>query len=235
MTDQPTNPDPTEHNLAAVNLDDVNLADLRVTYETQGLEPDDVDPDPMRQFARWFAEVSASPIEEPNAVVLATADVNGRPSARHVLAKGVSERGFVIYTNYTSRKAVELDANPFATLVFVWSPLARQVVVEGSVERTDPAESDAYCAARPRGSQLGAWASDQSTVIDDRGVLERRYAELEQQHRGGEEIPRPDFWGGYRIVPDAMEFWQGRPSRLHDRLRYTRQAEGSWQIERLSP
>lgn len=229
MTDQPSDQPPHP------DVADLNLADLRVTYETQGLEPDAVDPDPMRQFARWFAEVSDSPIEEPNAVVLATADARGRPSARHVLAKGVSDRGFVIYTNYRSRKAVELDENPFATLVFVWSPLARQVIVEGAVERVDAGESDAYFAARPKGSQLGAWASDQSSVLADRDTLDRRYADLEEQHRDDEQIPRPEFWGGYRVVPEVMEFWQGRPSRLHDRLRYTKIDGAEWRIERLAP
>jgi pyridoxamine 5'-phosphate oxidase len=193
----------------------------------------ELDSDPIRQFHRWFEAATLSEIPEPNAIVLATASPDARPSARIVLLRGYDERGFVFFTNYESRKGRELDANPHAALVFHWHELERQVRVEGPVMRVSVEESDAYFQSRPAGSRLGAWASRQSEVIADRETLEARIRAFELQYAGG-PIPRPEHWGGYRVVPTVIEFWQGRPSRLHDRLRYTRSEDG-WLIERLSP
>jgi pyridoxamine 5'-phosphate oxidase len=212
----------------------MSLDDLRREYTQRGLREEDLAPDPFTQFGAWFDEVTQADIREPNAMTLATATPDGRPSARMVLLKGVDARGFVFYSNYESRKGNELTANPRAALVFFWVQLERQVRVEGSVERVSGEESDLYFASRPEGSQLGAWASRQSAVLPDRRPLEARYEELHSQYEG-QEIPRPPFWGGYRVVPEAVEFWQGRVNRLHDRLRYRRQDDGSWAIERLSP
>jgi pyridoxamine 5'-phosphate oxidase len=193
----------------------------------------ELDPDPVRQFHRWIEEATLSEVAEPNAMALATATPEGRPSARIVLLRGYDERGFAFFTNYESRKGRELDANPHAGLVFHWHDLERQVRVEGRVERVSVEESDTYFQSRPAGSRLGAWASRQSEVLPDRTVLEARNRALEIQYPDG-QIPRPEHWGGYRVVPAVIEFWQGRPSRLHDRLRYTRSDRG-WLVERLSP
>jgi pyridoxamine 5'-phosphate oxidase len=212
----------------------MNLDDQRREYTQRGLREEDLAPDPFTQFGAWFDEVAQADIREPNAMTLATATPDGRPSARMVLLKGVDTRGFAFFTNYESRKGGELDANPRAALVFFWVQLERQVRVEGRVERLSAEDSDAYFASRPEGSQLGAWASQQSAVLPDRGPLEARYEELRAQY-GGQEVPRPPFWGGFRVVPETVEFWQGRVNRLHDRLRYRRQDDGSWVIERLSP
>lgn len=212
----------------------MSLADLRKEYMLQGLSETDLDPDPIRQFRLWFDQAAASVTIEPNAMTLATAAPDGQPSARMVLLKGFDEAGFLFYTNYESRKGHELAANPRAALVFYWGELERQVRIEGHVERVAPAQSDAYFHSRPRGSQLGAAASQQSHVIPGREVLDRRVAELEAQY-SDQELPRPDYWGGFRVIPDAIEFWQGRPNRLHDRLRYRRGDAASWMIERLSP
>jgi pyridoxamine 5'-phosphate oxidase len=190
-------------------------------------------PDPVEQFRLWFADAAGAGVAEPNAMTLATATCDGVPSARVVLLKGFDARGFVFYTNYTSRKARELDANPAASLCFFWQPLERQVRISGRVERVTQEESAAYFHARPTEAQIGAWASKQSRVIVGRDELERRNAELTAKF-AGEVIPLPDFWGGYRVVPSEIEFWQGRPSRLHDRLLYVRDAE-QWGIRRLSP
>lgn len=212
----------------------MDLAALRRDYQQRGLDLDDAAPDPFTQFERWFREIrTAGLIEEPNAVVVATADASGRPSARHVLAKHVDERGLVFYTNYASRKAHDLADNPFASAVFTWSAVARQVIVTGPVEKVAAEESDAYFASRPRGSQLGAWASDQSRPVADRDALERAYAAVDDRFADG-DVPRPEGWGGYRIVADEVEFWQGRPNRLHDRIRY-RRAAGGWERQRLAP
>jgi pyridoxamine 5'-phosphate oxidase len=210
-------------------------ADLRKEYMLRGLSEADLDPDPTHQFQRWFDDALAAHLLEPNAMTLATATRDGRPSARMVLLKGFDARGFVFYTNYESRKGGELAANPRVALVFFWVELERQVRVEGRVKRVSAEQSDAYFHSRPRGSQIGAAASHQSQIIPGREPLEAHVAELEAAYPGETPIPRPDFWGGYRVVPDIIEFWQGRPSRLHDRLRYGRQPGGSWQIERLSP
>ena len=200
----------------------------------EGLVEADVDPDPVVQFGRWFDDAKAAGLVEPSAMALATATADGVPSARMVLLRGVDQRGFVFYTNYESRKAAELAANPRAALVFWWGELQRQIRVEGPVERTSQEESAAYFRTRPPGSRLSAWASPQSRVIPGRAVGDERVAELAAGHPDG-DIPLPPFWGGYRLVPEVVELWQGRPNRLHDRLRYTRSADGGWRIERLAP
>lgn len=193
-----------------------------------------VDPSPFRQFDVWFREALATYPFDATAMTLATVDPDGRPSARVVLLKGFDERGFVFYTCYESRKAEALDKNPWAALVFHWANVVRQVRIEGRVERADADESDAYFATRPRGSQIGAIASPQSQVLRDRDELLTRVAAVTARY-DGQEIPRPPTWGGYRVAPTSIEFWQGRPDRLHDRLRYRPAEGGAWEIERLAP
>jgi pyridoxamine 5'-phosphate oxidase len=189
--------------------------------------------DPIEQFRRWLGDAETAGIPLPNAMAVATADAEGRPSVRHVLLRGVDERGFTFFTNYDSRKGRQLAENPHAGLVFLWKLLDRQVNATGTAERVDPAESDAYFATRPRAARLGAWASAQSSVLESREDLERRVAEADERF-AGIEVPRPPNWGGFLVRPDTVEFWQGRRSRLHDRFRYARE-DGGWRIDRLSP
>jgi pyridoxamine 5'-phosphate oxidase len=209
------------------------LADLRKDYTLAGLAEKDLAKDPFRQFEKWFQEALAAKVPEPNASVLATASRDAAPSARIVLLKGIDGRGFVFFTSYESRKGRELEANPRASLVFPWITQERQVIVEGAVGKVTREETEAYFHSRPVASQLGAWASQQSAIIPGRAVLEDNLKALEKKYAGA-EVPVPPHWGGYRIVPQTVEFWQGRRSRLHDRLRY-RRADDGWTVERLSP
>ena len=235
----------------------MSIADLRREYNLTGLRRSDLEADPIAQFKQWFDQAAGTRASgrvrkfciklyktvlmaggaEPmdlTAMTLATADKEGRPSARIVLLKGVDQRGFVFYTNYDSRKGQELAENAQAALVFYWSDQEREVCVAGEASKLPPAESDAYFNSRPRGSQLGAWASQQSAVVRDRAALEEKWNQMEAQY-AGQQIPRPPHWGGYVLSPARIEFWQGRPNRLHDRFRYTRQPDKTWRIERLSP
>ena len=211
------------------------LADLRINYSRASLDEADAAPNPFAQFDRWFKEALDARLPEPNTMKLATVGEGGRPSARIVLIKGVDERGFVFFTNYESRKGRDLAANPYAALLFYWIELERQVRIEGRIDKTSADESDRYFSSRPLGSRIGAWASEQSAVIDSRATLDAREKEIST--RFGDDPPRPPHWGGYRLVPDSIEFWQGRPSRLHDRLLYTRDAASphGWTMSRLSP
>jgi pyridoxamine 5'-phosphate oxidase len=211
----------------------VDASRLRKEYTRAGLVEDDVDPDPVVQFHKWFEKAIEADLHEPNAVTIATATGDGRPSARIVLLKGYDERGFVFYTNYEGRKAREIEENPLCALLFYWGELERQVRIEGRARRISGEEADAYFLSRPRGSRLGAWASEQSQPVEDRNVLEERVRELEAEYEG-REIPRPPFWGGYRVEPEVIEFWQGRENRLHDRIVYHRSGRG-WKIVRLQP
>jgi pyridoxamine 5'-phosphate oxidase len=207
--------------------------DLRIDYGRGTLDDADAAADPLEQFRRWFADARAVNLPEPNAMTLATADATGAPSARVVLFKDLDDRGFRFFTNYASRKADDLAANPRAALCFYWQPLERQVRVEGTAERLGRDESEAYFRTRPPSAQLGAWVSRQSRPIASRQELEAHEHELAERF-AGREVPLPDFWGGYRVVPQRVEFWQGRPSRLHDRIEYVRSPQG-WTRQRLSP
>lgn len=233
------------------------IADLRREYNLTGLRRADLETDPIAQFNRWFEQATSAKAsgrirklivtiyksfltffgaETPdvNAMTLATADKEGRPSARIVLLKGVDDRGFIFFTNYDSRKGHELTENPHGALVFYWPDLERQVCIAGGITKLPDPESEAYFKSRPRGSRIGAWASRQSEVVTDRAELERKWQQLETQYPG-EQVPKPPFWGGYILSPSRIEFWQGRPNRLHDRFRYTWQPDKTWLIERLSP
>jgi pyridoxamine 5'-phosphate oxidase len=207
---------------------------MRKHYQHEGLAEKQLMAEPVAQFTEWFHQAMDAGVTEPNAMVLSTADAQGRPSSRTVLLKGYDRRGFVFFTNYGSRKGSELAVNPWASLLFPWISISRQVVVNGRVEKVGRDETAAYFRTRPHGSQLGAWASEQSSPVSSREVLEQRYAELERRYPEGEGVPVPPFWGGYRVVPEAVEFWQGRENRLHDRLRYVAEGEG-WRVERLCP
>jgi pyridoxamine 5'-phosphate oxidase len=210
-------------------------AAMRRDYTERGpLSEGDLAGDWLTQFGRWFADAADAGLPEPNAMIVATADPGGRPSARTVLLKGYDRRGFVFFTNYTSRKGIEALANPYASLVFPWYPLHRQVVVCGTVEKVDRAETEEYFASRPRGSRLGAWASPQSQVVPDRAAVEAGLAAARERFGDDGDVPAPPHWGGLRVVPETVEFWQGRSNRLHDRLRY-RRTDGGWTVERLAP
>ncbi|KPI08876.1 Pyridoxine/pyridoxamine 5'-phosphate oxidase [Actinobacteria bacterium OK074] len=214
-------------------------AAMRKQYGAGGLDEGDLAAHPMGQFAVWFEEAARAAdkglLYEPNAMLVATADAEGRPSSRTVLMKAYDDQGFVFYTNYDSRKGRDLSANPYVSLLFPWHPLARQVIVTGTARRTGRDETAAYFRTRPHGSQLGAWASAQSSVIFSRAELDASYAELSARYPEGEQVPVPPNWGGFRVAPQAVEFWQGRTNRLHDRLRYVAEPDGSWRVERLSP
>ena len=211
----------------------MSIALLRKDYSLSSLSELDVASDPLRQFATWFEEARQAQLSEPNAMSVATVGADGRPSSRIVLLKGLDEGGFTWFTNYRSRKGQQLAGNPHAALLFHWMELERQVSIEGRIERVADAESDAYFDSRPLKSRLGAIASEQSRPIAYRQLLDTQFADAEQRY--GEQPPRPDHWGGYRLVPERIEFWQGRSSRLHDRIVYTATADGQWQIQRLQP
>lgn len=213
---------------------DVNIADIRDGYEREGLTKKDMQGNPVAQFNGWMEEAVNAGLSQPNALTLATASKDGRPSARIVLLKEVSDDGFVFFTNYEGRKGEELKENPYAAMVFLWPSLSRQVRINGIVSRVDAAISDAYYATRPKGSQLGAWASPQSKVVENRQYLENALQEVERKF-AEVDPPRPSHWGGYCLKPEVIEFWQGRPNRLHDRIRYSTDADGRWIIERLAP
>jgi len=212
----------------------MSLADLRRDYSLSGLSEKDLARDPIRQFEKWFQEAEAAKFPEPNAMICSSATRNGLPSSRTVLLKGLDGRGFVFFSNYESRKGRELSENPRASLLFPWLAQERQVIVEGAVTKLAREESDAYFHSRPPASQLAAWASPQSAVIASRSVLEEAMKTLEKKY-AGREVPMPPHWGGYRVQPETIEFWQGRHGRLHDRLRYRREQNGSWAIDRLAP
>jgi pyridoxamine 5'-phosphate oxidase len=212
----------------------VRVADMRRDYKLSSLNRSDLAADPITQFDRWFQDAISAGVPDPTAMILATAGTDRQPAARIVLLKGFDARGFVFFSNYKSRKGKQLTENPYASLLFAWTPIERQVEIRGTVSLVTPEESETYFYTRPIGNQIGAWASAQSSVIESRGTLEKRVTELMAKYRG-QTVPVPPFWGGYRVAPDSIEFWQGRPSRLHDRLLYTRTETGAWRVDRLSP
>lgn len=212
----------------------LDLASLRENYTRAGLDEANCETNPIEQFAKWFGEAKVADLKEPNAMVVATVDAGGRPSGRVVLLKKV-DHGFVFFTNYHSRKGQELETNPHVAATFFWAELERQVRVEGTVGFVPRGESEAYFSGRPRGSKIGAWVSEQSATLPSRQELEARLKQVEATFDGVEDVPTPEHWGGYRILPERVEFWQGRPNRLHDRIVYTRQENGTWGMERLWP
>ncbi len=209
-----------------------NIADIRRDYSLLSLSENDMAVNPIEQFARWWNDAINSEIAEVNAMTLATATKDGKPSARIVLLKGFDENGFIFFTNYESHKGKELEENPYAALIFFWKEIERQIRIEGEVKKIDAAESDAYFNSRPEGSRIGAWASPQSNIIANRELLEQNVKQYAEEFKNS--IPRPPFWGGYRVMPLKIEFWQGRSNRLHDRIQYTK-TEGSWKVDRLAP
>ena len=211
-----------------------DIASIRKEYTQAELTEDSVDSNPFKQFEKWFQEALKSKIIEPTAMILGTVDENSQPYQRTVLLKTFNEDGFVFYTNYESRKASHIEANPKVSVIFPWYSLERQVAITGSIEKVSSKESLTYFLSRPRGSQLGAWVSNQSEVITSRSILEKKLAQMTRKFKEG-KVPLPDHWGGYRIVPDSIEFWQGRPSRLHDRIMYELADHDHWKIKRLSP
>ena len=214
--------------------DSLSIANLRREYTLAGLRRTDLEADPMVQFAKWFQQALGAGLTEPNAMTLATADRQGRPSARIVLLKGTDARGFIFFTNYESRKGHELAENPNASLVMYWAELERQVCINGSVGRISREESEKYFDSRPKGSRLSAWVSSQSKPIGNRGDLEKQLIEVAAKYSGN-DVPTPPYWGGFCLTPERIEFWQGRPDRLHDRFEYAKQPDGRWVIQRLSP
>jgi len=220
--------------LTSFGMKDADIARLRVEYEVTGLRRTDLHQNPFAQLDSWLEDADRAELPEVNVAVLSTATPEGAPSSRAVLLKQIDERGIVFYTNYESRKAIEMDTNPRVGLLFVWVSLHRQIRIEGRAERIPPAESDAYFASRPFGARIAAMVSPQSRIVPGRDWLEERFVELESEYADGGQVPRPDYWGGYRIVPQVFEFWQGRPNRLHDRFRYRPEGD-AWILERLAP